>query len=118
MYSVKTAAERLSLCPSVVYDLVASGVLPRYRIGKKGCRGAIRIEKADLDAFLAAPRSAENGADGIRSAGSETQDRAEARQVEELIGKHLLEMFRITVEVLIHAGQHGAILMAEQFRDG
>jgi excisionase family DNA binding protein len=56
MYTVKTAAERLSVCPSVVYDLVASGILPHYRIGKKGCRGAIRIDEADLNAFLAAQK--------------------------------------------------------------
>ena len=52
MYTVKSASERLSVCPSVVYDLVASGALPHYRIGKKGCRGAIRIAEPDLEAYL------------------------------------------------------------------
>jgi excisionase family DNA binding protein len=56
MYTVKTAAHRLSVCPSVVYDLVASGAIPHYRFGKNGCRGAIRIDEADLDAFLAAQK--------------------------------------------------------------
>jgi len=56
VFTVKTAAERMSVCESVVYDLVASGVLPHYRIGKTGSRGAIRIEAADLDAFLASLR--------------------------------------------------------------
>ncbi len=56
MYTVKRAAERLGCCVSVVYDLVNSGVLPHYRIGKKGCRGAIRIAEADLESYLASLR--------------------------------------------------------------
>jgi excisionase family DNA binding protein len=56
MVTVKGASERLTVCPSVVYDLVASGTLPHYRIGKSGRRGSIRILEADLDAFLAAQK--------------------------------------------------------------
>jgi excisionase family DNA binding protein len=52
MYTVRTAAEKLGLCPSVVYSLVASGTLPHYRLGKQPGKGAIRISEADLDAFL------------------------------------------------------------------
>jgi excisionase family DNA binding protein len=53
MYTVKSAAEHLSVCPSIVYDLVGSGALPHFRIGKNGTRGAIRIAEADLEAYLA-----------------------------------------------------------------
>jgi excisionase family DNA binding protein len=53
MNTVKAAATKLNVCPSVVYDLVASGALPHYRIGRPGRRGAIRIADADLEAYLA-----------------------------------------------------------------
>jgi excisionase family DNA binding protein len=59
MYTVKQAAERLGVCTSVVYDLVATGALPHYRIGKQGCRGSIRIERVDLEAYLVSQRREE-----------------------------------------------------------
>ncbi len=56
MYSVKTAAERMGVCESIVYGLVASGAIPHYRIGAPGRRGAIRIAEADLESYLASQK--------------------------------------------------------------
>ena len=56
MHTVKTAAKRLCICPGIIYDLVTSGALPHYRLGKHGRRGAIRIDEADLEAYLAAQK--------------------------------------------------------------
>lgn len=46
--SVKEAAVRLGVSPSLVYALCASGRLNHYRVGVG--RGTIRIEEADLAA--------------------------------------------------------------------
>ncbi len=39
---------------NMVYKLCAQKRLPHYRIGGDGKRGCIRIDEADLEAFLAA----------------------------------------------------------------
>ncbi len=54
--TVKEAARRLGLSPSLIYQLCNERLLPHYRLGGKGKRGAIRIEEADLSAFLASCR--------------------------------------------------------------
>lgn len=53
MLSVRQAAARAGVCPSLVYGWVASGELPHFRLGAKGRRGKVAIAEADLDAFLA-----------------------------------------------------------------
>jgi excisionase family DNA binding protein len=58
MLSVKQAAARLGVSASLVYELVASGTLPCYRLGKRHRRGTIRFAEADLQAFLARCRVA------------------------------------------------------------
>jgi excisionase family DNA binding protein len=51
LLSVQQAAERLNVCPSTVYDLCARRKLRHVRIGGSG-RGTIRIDEADLEAFI------------------------------------------------------------------
>jgi excisionase family DNA binding protein len=50
----KQVAARVGVSDSLVYEWCAQGLLKHYRFGVKGRRGCIRIEEADLDAFLAA----------------------------------------------------------------
>lgn len=52
MLSVRQAAEKAGVCPSLVYGWVANGELPHFRLGAKGRRGKVAIAEADLDAFL------------------------------------------------------------------
>jgi excisionase family DNA binding protein len=52
--SVREAADRAGVSPSLVYAWVQEHRLPHYRIGRGGKRGQIRIDPADLDTFLAA----------------------------------------------------------------
>ncbi len=59
--SVKQAAERLGVSPSLVYQWCAERRLPHLRLGRGGRRGKILIEEADIDAFLATAR-VESGA--------------------------------------------------------
>jgi len=51
LLTIKQAAERLNVCPATVYDLCAQRKLRHVRIGGRG-RGTIRIDEADLEAFL------------------------------------------------------------------
>jgi len=51
--TVKEAARRLGLSPSLIYQLCNERLLPHYRLGGKGKRGRIMIEESDLSAFLA-----------------------------------------------------------------
>jgi excisionase family DNA binding protein len=52
MLTVKQVAERLRVSASLVYSWCEEHLLPHYRMGGKGKRGKILIEKAALDAFL------------------------------------------------------------------
>ncbi|HYH66522.1 MAG TPA: helix-turn-helix domain-containing protein [Urbifossiella sp.] len=54
MLTVQQAAERAAVSESLVYAWVADGTLPHTRLGRKGKRGTIRIDPADLDGVLAA----------------------------------------------------------------
>jgi excisionase family DNA binding protein len=47
LLTVKQVAAALQLSASKVYELLAKGTLPRYKIG-----GAVRIAQADLDEYL------------------------------------------------------------------
>jgi len=53
MLTVNEIAKRLNVCPSLVYGWVESGMLSHFRLGCRGKRGAIRVDEADLQAFLA-----------------------------------------------------------------
>lgn len=53
MLTVKGIAQELGVSESLVYDWVATGELPHFRLGKKSKRGAIRIADKDLESFLA-----------------------------------------------------------------
>lgn len=57
MLSVKQAAERVGVSPSLVYVWCQEQRLPHYRVGAVGKRGRIRIAPADLDAFMASLRA-------------------------------------------------------------
>lgn len=48
LYTVKGAAELLSLGKSTVYELMAAGELPFVKVGR-----ARRIRRTDVDAFAA-----------------------------------------------------------------
>lgn len=50
--SVKEAAERVGVSPSLVYQWCADGTLPHYRLGGNGRRGKIVIDPADLDTLF------------------------------------------------------------------
>jgi excisionase family DNA binding protein len=52
MLTPKQVAERIGVSDSLVYEWCAEGLLPHYRVGRKGKRGKVLIEQADLDAFL------------------------------------------------------------------
>lgn len=54
--SVKQAAERLGVSPSLVYQWCNERRLPHLRLGQTGRRGKILIEAKDVDAFLEAAR--------------------------------------------------------------
>jgi len=49
----KQVAEQLGVSDSLVYEWCAEGLLPHYRVGRKGKRGKVLIQQADLYAFLA-----------------------------------------------------------------
>ena len=51
--TVKQAARRLNVSPSLVYAMCAAGRLPHHRVGVG--RGTIRIDEADLDAVKTVP---------------------------------------------------------------
>ncbi len=53
LLNIKSAAERLGISQSLVYELCAAGSLPHVRIARPGSRGIIRIDAADLDGFIA-----------------------------------------------------------------
>jgi excisionase family DNA binding protein len=52
LLTVAEAADMLKLSSGAIYALCKSGVLPHHRLGAG--RGAIRIDEADLRAYLAA----------------------------------------------------------------
>jgi len=52
MLTVKQAAEKLRVSPSLVYGWCEDRLLAHFRMGGKGRRGKILIEEAALDAFL------------------------------------------------------------------
>lgn len=54
--SVQETAERLGVSPSLVYQWCQERTLPHLRLGKAGRRGKIRIDEADVEAFIAASR--------------------------------------------------------------
>lgn len=66
MLTVKQAAERLGVSATLVYELVADGALPCYRLGGRGRRGVIRFSEADLLAFLERRRVEHRPADPAR----------------------------------------------------
>ena len=56
MLTPKQVAQRIGVSDSLVYEWCAQGLLPHYRMGRKGKRGKVMIEEADLSAFLASCR--------------------------------------------------------------
>lgn len=68
MLTVKQAAEKLRVSPSLVYSRCEDHLLPHYRMGGKRKRGKILIEEAALDAFLQSHR-VEGQADDAGSLG-------------------------------------------------
>jgi excisionase family DNA binding protein len=63
MLTVKQAAARLRVSPSLVYSWCEDHLLPHYRMGGKGRRGKILIEEAALDTFLHGCRVEPNAVD-------------------------------------------------------
>jgi excisionase family DNA binding protein len=62
----KTAAERVGVSVSLIYEWCQDKRVPHYRCGGRGRRGRILIEDADLDAFLTTLRvEARQGAVGM-----------------------------------------------------
>ena len=55
--TVKQAAEKLEVSPSMVYALIDEGRLPHERIGRRDKRGKIIIRDEHLEAFRAEVRA-------------------------------------------------------------
>jgi excisionase family DNA binding protein len=55
MLTVRDVAARLNVSPGCVYRLVSDGDLPHIRIGAG--RGTIRVDEADLEAFVRVGKS-------------------------------------------------------------
>jgi excisionase family DNA binding protein len=53
MLTVAEVAKRLNVSQALVYGWVESGMLGHFRLGCRGKRGAIRVDEADLQTFLA-----------------------------------------------------------------
>lgn len=49
--SVRLAAAKLGVSPSLVYALCRAGVIPHARHGRPGKRGTIRIDEAALEEY-------------------------------------------------------------------
>ncbi len=64
MPTVKEAAARLEISPSLVYALCASGVLRHTRYGKSGRRGCIRISEEELTRYETA---CQKGGEAVRA---------------------------------------------------
>ena len=58
MLNVNQAAKRAGVSPSLVYTWCREKRLAHYRVGAEGRRGQIRIDPADLDAFMKSLRQA------------------------------------------------------------
>lgn len=58
MLTVKQAAARAGVSPSLVYAWCREQRLAHYRFGREGRRGRIRIDPADLDALVTSLRQA------------------------------------------------------------
>jgi len=54
LLTVKQAAEKLRISPSLVYALAREGRLRHMRIGQQGKRGRLLFKEKDLDAFMEA----------------------------------------------------------------
>lgn len=52
MLTVRLAAQKAGVSVGLVYVWIEKGMLPHFRLGKPGSRGAIRIDETDLAAFL------------------------------------------------------------------
>jgi predicted site-specific integrase-resolvase len=65
MLNVKAAADRAGISPALLYIWIEEGLLPHFRLGKPGTRGAIRIAEADLDAYLASLKRGEQPKESV-----------------------------------------------------
>jgi excisionase family DNA binding protein len=52
----KQAAEKIGASVAIVYGLVADHAIACYRIGRRGKRGKIMLDEADLKAYLVSAR--------------------------------------------------------------
>jgi excisionase family DNA binding protein len=52
MLTPKTAAERLGVSISLIYQLCSEGTLQCFRIGRKDRRGKVLIDEQDLQAYV------------------------------------------------------------------
>ena len=60
MLTVKAAAVRVGVSPSLIYAWCQEQRLAHYRLGREGKRGRIRINPADLDALVKSLRQAQH----------------------------------------------------------
>jgi excisionase family DNA binding protein len=60
MLTVKQAATRVGVSPSLIYAWCQEQRLAHYRLGREGKRGQIRINEADLDALVTSLRQAQH----------------------------------------------------------
>jgi len=64
--TVKQAAVRSGLSPSLIYALCAERRLPHLRMGKKGRRGRVLIEESGLAAFMESCRVDADDAQAVK----------------------------------------------------
>ncbi|MBN9119555.1 MAG: helix-turn-helix domain-containing protein [Planctomycetes bacterium] len=57
--TVREAAKRIGVSPSLIYALCQEGVIPHARHGRPGKRGSIRITEGAVEAYMAASKRAE-----------------------------------------------------------
>jgi hypothetical protein len=50
--TVREAANRAGVCPSLIYNWCSTKLLAHYRVGAAGRRGKIVIDETELDSFL------------------------------------------------------------------
>lgn len=90
MLTAREAADRMGLSDKKVYAMVASGILPGYKIG-----GAVRVDEEDLTEYLASCRIRPPAPEPAEITRKRRQKlREDEAAGEEYTGLHCLARFR------------------------
>jgi excisionase family DNA binding protein len=80
MLTVKQSANLAGISAGLVYLWVEQGVLPHFRLGRPGSRGAIRIAEDDLQRFLQSMKQETKPQEAL-AAPSRTRPKADFRHL-------------------------------------